>query len=293
MIEEILGLGFKRVELSHGIRISLVPGILQAVEEGIIEISSVHNFCPLPNMVQHAAPNLYRPSAHDVRERDLWHRYSVQTLDFAVKVGANRIVMHSGGTEHFFGSPEKRLDRWVEKSGLQANELAANKAFCRRRDRTMKRIQTASSRWLNRVHRSYKKLLPEVRERGLVLGLENREGLEELPGDAAFVDFMRQFGDDAPVAYWHDAGHAQLKQQYGLIDHAAHLEKMAPHLIGFHLHDVTDEGKDHQAPGSGVIDFKMIARHVQPEHTLVLELSPSLQAEEVLASRAYIAAQLS
>ena len=67
MVEEIVGLGFKRIELSHGIRISLVPGILKAVEAGLVQISSVHNFCPLPNHVQHAAPNLYQPSALDSR----------------------------------------------------------------------------------------------------------------------------------------------------------------------------------------------------------------------------------
>ena len=32
MVEEMVSLGFKRIELSHGIRLSLVPGILQAVE---------------------------------------------------------------------------------------------------------------------------------------------------------------------------------------------------------------------------------------------------------------------
>ena len=91
MVEEMVGLGFKQIELSHGIRISLVPGILKAVEEGLVKISSVHNFCPLPNSVSHAAPNLYEPSTKDVREQGLWLRYTQQTLDFAVKVGANRI----------------------------------------------------------------------------------------------------------------------------------------------------------------------------------------------------------
>ena len=65
MVEEMVGLGFKRIELSHGIRISLVPGILKAVEKGIVEISSLHNFCPLPGGVQQAAPNLYQPSSRD------------------------------------------------------------------------------------------------------------------------------------------------------------------------------------------------------------------------------------
>ena len=86
MVEEMVSLGFKRIELSHGIRLSLVPGILQAVEDGIVKISSVHNFCPLPNIVQHAAPNLFQPSSKDSRELTLWHNHTVQTLDFAVKV---------------------------------------------------------------------------------------------------------------------------------------------------------------------------------------------------------------
>ena len=34
MVKEMTDLGFRRIELSHGIRMSLVPGILQAVEEG-------------------------------------------------------------------------------------------------------------------------------------------------------------------------------------------------------------------------------------------------------------------
>lgn len=46
MAREISEIGFRYIELSHGIRISLVPGILKALEEGIVEVVSVHNFCP-------------------------------------------------------------------------------------------------------------------------------------------------------------------------------------------------------------------------------------------------------
>ena len=67
---------------------------------------------------------------------------------------------------------------------------------------------------------------------------------------------------------------------------------MAPRLGGFHLHDVSKLGHDHQVPGTGTIDFKMIADFVRPEHTLVLELSPRLTTEEVLASRDYISGVL-
>ena len=288
MVQEMRELGFKRIELSHGIRISLVAGILKAVEEEIIEISSVHNFCPLPNMVQHAAPNLYEPSSKDVRELNLWNRYSLQTLDFAMKVGAPRIVMHSGSIHFFFRSPEAQLDKWIGASGLEANELSANEDFQKRRDRAMKQIRRRAPAWLDRTRESYEKLFQPLREQGIRLGIENRESLEELPLDADFDDFLISLGEDAPVGYWHDAGHAQIKHQLGLLDHAEHLAKMAPKLIGFHLHDVSEKGKDHQPPGTGTNDFKMIASHVRPEHTLVLELSPSLSSDQVRASRDYI-----
>ena len=47
-------LGFDRIELGHGIRISLMPGIQKMFEAGEVKFSSLHNFCPLPVEV-HAA----------------------------------------------------------------------------------------------------------------------------------------------------------------------------------------------------------------------------------------------
>ena len=92
MLVEMAELGFTHVELSHGIRITLVPGILRAVEEGIIQVSSVHNFCPLPPGVNQAAPNLFEPSASDPREHDQWLRYTRRSLEFAGQVGARIMV---------------------------------------------------------------------------------------------------------------------------------------------------------------------------------------------------------
>ncbi len=289
MVEEMCGLGFKRIELSHGVRISLVPGILKAVEEGMVEISSVHNFCPLPGSVQYAAPNLFQPSALDSRECDLWHRYSIQTLDFAVKVGADRIVMHSGSLSFFFFSPETRLEKWIDRSEVSAHELTESKAFLKRRDRAMRAIRKGAQKTIPRIIANYEKLLPEVKSRGLRLCLENREGLEEMPLDGDYDEFLKALDAPEHAVYWHDVGHAQIKHQLGILDHREHLEKMSARLSGFHLHEVTESGRDHQVPGTGTIDFKMIAEFVRPEHTLVLELSPSLSVEEVLASRDYIA----
>lgn len=285
MAESMRELGFKRIELSHGVRVSLVPGLLRAVEDGVVEISSVHNFCPLPNGVQHAAPNLYQPSSKNRQELDLWRRYSLQTLDFAVRVGAPKVVMHSGSMHFFFRSPEARLEEWLDDAELEAEQYVEDATFLKQRDRAMKKIRRSARPWLSRVVQSYQSLFGEAASRGLTLGLENREGLEEIPLDDGFVDFFEQLGADAPVGYWHDTGHAQVKDQFGLLDHEAHLKRMSSRLIGFHLHDVSSSGRDHQPIGSGVIDFEMISRYVRPEHALILELSPKLSEAQVLRSK--------
>lgn len=48
MIDEILSLGFDHVELSHGIKLSLLPGIMRAVDAGKVQVAGVHNFFPAP-----------------------------------------------------------------------------------------------------------------------------------------------------------------------------------------------------------------------------------------------------
>ncbi|HRP06816.1 MAG TPA: sugar phosphate isomerase/epimerase, partial [Opitutaceae bacterium] len=72
MAKEMADLGFSQIELSHGIRIILVPGLLKAIEEKVISVVSTHNFCPLPAGINQAAPNLFEPSSRYAREREQW-----------------------------------------------------------------------------------------------------------------------------------------------------------------------------------------------------------------------------
>jgi len=119
MLREIRDLGFEHAELSHGIRVSLVPGILAAVEAGMIRISTLHNFCPLPMGVNHAAPNLFKFSAAEKRERDLAWKHSIKTIETAERLGAKLIVLHSGAVDlsGFFGDPhyQDKSRRWPRR----------------------------------------------------------------------------------------------------------------------------------------------------------------------------------
>src|SRR5205823_4473205 len=89
-------LSFDLIELGHGIRISLMPGIQKIYDEGKVRFSSLHNFCPLPVEVMGASPDCYTFSAQSVRERDRAVRQTKQTIDFAERLGAPFVVLHLG-----------------------------------------------------------------------------------------------------------------------------------------------------------------------------------------------------
>jgi len=134
--------------------------------------------------------------------------------------------------------------------------------------------------------------LPYAEQKGIKLGFENREKFEELPLDADHGELIAATGKPAACGYWHDTGHAQIKDRMGLLKHRDHLARNAAHTIGFHLHDVSADGRDHQAIGSGQIDFNMISSFWRPEHTLVIELSPRVTQAEVLSSKQRVEALL-
>src|SRR6266446_626616 len=97
MLREIKNkLGFDLIELGHGIRISLMPGIQKAFDAGEVRFSSLHNFCPLPVEVMGASPDCYTFSSSSPRERERAVRQTLQKIDFAARLGAPFVVLHLG-----------------------------------------------------------------------------------------------------------------------------------------------------------------------------------------------------
>jgi sugar phosphate isomerase/epimerase len=281
MLREIRELGFEYAELSHGTRISLLPGILEAVQAGEIKISSLHNYCPLPMGVTYAAPNLFQFSADSPRERELAVRYTLKTLEFATRVGATAVVLHLGSVEmKDYTSRLKRLAESRQKDSSRYEKLCAE---------ATERREAKKEKFLERTYETLRRILPEAQARGLRLGVENREALEEIPLETDFPFLFREF-DGAVVGYWHDTGHAQIKENLGLIHHTLHLESLAGRLIGFHIHDTQFPARDHCAPGTGTVDFAALKPFVRPEHIKVFEFSPTVPVEEARRGIAHVRA---
>lgn len=278
MLREIRDLGFSYAELSHGIRLSLVPGILEAVDAREIRISTLHNFCPLPVGVNHAAPNLFKFSAADRRERESARKHTLKTFEFAQRVGAKLVVLHTGDADlsGLFSNPDytEKLEKWVEAGHRESPKYA--KLLAEIEERRERRKGPS----MERAAEMIRELAEHAGRRGLRLGIENREAVEEIPFDHDLAFFIGDMPDN--VCYWHDCGHAQIKEILGLIPgNAMQVESLSHRLAGFHVHDVAPPCKDHCPPGSGSVDFAAIAPHVTPEHIKVLELAPGLPVEEV------------
>lgn len=283
MLQEMAALGFEWIELSHGTRITLVPGILRGVEAGLIQVASCHNFCPLPTGINHAAPNLYTPSTKDGREREQWLRHSKRSVDFAAQIGAKKLVMHLGSVEFFWSNPGRKLDAYVDAN--PEADLANDEKYQRLVLAALQKLRERKAIYWENVLKGLAELLPYAKSKGVLLGFENREKFEELPLDEDHVALQAALPPDAPCGYWHDTGHAHIKETACLLNHREHLTKNASRLIGFHLHDVSADGHDHQPIGSGKIDFRMVSEFWRPEHELVLEFSPRLTVEDVLISK--------
>ncbi len=279
MLREIRDLGFDYAELSHGTRVSLLPGILDAVAAGEMKISTLHNFCPLPMGVNNSAPNLYQFSDERPRERELALKYTLKTIEFAVRVQAPLVVLHSGSIEM-----KNYTDKLVEMVGRGEKETAKYKKLCAELEQKRDAKKEA---YFGRVIEMLKQILPVAETHGIKLGIENREALEELPVESDYKFLFRELASPNLV-YWHDTGHAQIKENLGFIRHAMHLESLRDRLAGFHIHDVQPPGRDHCAPGSGMIDFAALQPSVKPEHIKVFEFSPGLTPEQARAGVAHI-----
>jgi sugar phosphate isomerase/epimerase len=229
--------------------------------------------------VNYAAPNLYQFSAERARERELAERYTVKTIEFAVRVKAPAIVLHCGSIEM-----KAYTDKLLDLVARGQRDTPKYAKLCAEFDQ---KREAKKEPFIERLYELLKKLLPSVEAQGLKLGIENRQRLEELPLESDYQFMFRELASPA-VVYWHDVGHGQIKENLGFIRHAMHLESLRGRLLGFHIHDVQFPGRDHCAPGTGMVDFKALQPSVKREHIKVFELSPGLAVKEVKSGVAHV-----
>ena len=136
VINEIIGMGFGSIELSHGLKISLLPDIHDALEKGIIEVSGVHNFYPSPVEIMIDAPDCYEFTSHRAYDRKRALDLTLKTLENAASIGAHYAVIHMGRV------PMRKLTPCLEM--LQANGLGNSRKYVKTKLKLIRRRQAAA-----------------------------------------------------------------------------------------------------------------------------------------------------
>jgi sugar phosphate isomerase/epimerase len=250
-----------------------VEGINQFLSEGALEVTSLHNFCPLPIDVMQAAPDCFQCTSHRPGERARALRHTLKTIDWAAKLEAKRVVLHLGSVPMARMS-RRLLDRL--KNGKTSDQKYVNLKQRAVRKRAKLDYYARVADWLTNI-------VEHAKQAGIRLGVENRIEIDTFPSEEEFRRLFQDF-DPGVLGYWHDFGHAQIRQHLTLSNHREWFIEMLPHLIGCHVHDVKNPDSDHQLPFAGDTPFSQLVPLISPSVPLVWELRPSIKPAEIRAA---------
>lgn len=274
LLEAANHLGFSALELNVQIPQEWMPGIVASVERGDIRISSLHNYCPAikdlpPGRTIYSG---YLLTADDEEERRIAVQGTIDTISWARKTGAAAVVIHAG--EVPMDPSGRDLFAYILQFGL------SGKLYSRYYDAVRKERDRLAARYIEKLMRSLDAIIPAAQENGIVLGLENRFYLHEIPNTEETIRLLDRYAG-APVGYWHDTGHAEVFVRAGWMKcHEECLAPLSSKLVGLHLHDIRGFD-DHYAPGCGDFDFSALKPFIPDTALRVVEAHAKSTPEQV------------
>jgi sugar phosphate isomerase/epimerase len=276
MLREIkTELGFDSIELGHGIRLSLMPGIQKMFDSGQVRFTSLHNFCPLPVEVMVASPDCYQLSAVSPEERERAVKQTFQTIDFAERLGAPFVVLHLGQVKM-----RPITDRLIKltKAGKHLS-----RAYVRAKLKAVETRERRAPVHLQRVKDCLRRIVEHATSKNVRIALESRRGYEEIPSERELPSLLDEL-NSGQVGYWHDFGHSQIKENLGFIDHIEWLGAVGSRALGCHVQDCVWPAKDHEAPFTGGIEFDKLVPLLPTNCLFVWEMSPNKTADAIRQS---------
>src|SRR5438876_56465 len=275
MLREIVDLGFDRVELGHGIRISLMPGIQKMFDSGKVKFSSLHNFCPLPVEVMGASPDCYQFSSPSGVERERAIKQTFQTIDFAKRLNAPFVVLHLGEVKM---RPVTDLLIGLAKTGKYLS-----RKYVRLKVKAVQKRERIAPDYLHRAKDCLRRIIDYSTTKNIKLGLEGRRGYEEMPTERELPALLEEM-ESQQLRYWHDFGHAQIKENLAFLDHAEWLRAIGPRTFGCHVQDCICPAQDHQPPFAGDVDLEKLVPLLPANCLFVWEMSPNKTAAQIRRS---------
>ena len=278
IIEEIKDLGFDKVELNFNLTSTIVDEMIALRKQGNIEVSSVHNFCPIPegSSRREASPDMFSLSALDEQERQEAVRYTKETIDTASKIGASAVIVHAGKVEM----------QGNARSIISLHKSREQKRYERLKAELTKDRESKSGRFFSQALKSLEQLCKYAQGQKVKLGIENRYYFNEIPTIEEMEVILATF-PSPPLYYWHDVGHAQVYENLSFFKHKLMLDKFSERMIGVHLHDIVGID-DHRAPLKGKFDFSMLKPYIRRGTLKVLEPHHPATKKDIVQGKRYL-----
>lgn len=260
-------LGFDAVELSYKVTDSQLREAESVLGELGLKVSSIHNFCPIPNdgALDRHLSNYYRLSSVDDQERRQAVKWTKIAVDTAQRVGAGVVVIHAGTLDF-------EDERSPQLFDLYVNGQKDTDAFCKERERILQLREEKKGPYIAALEKSLRELMPYSQAKNIIIGLETRYYPIEIPNFEEIGYFLNLFGDQG-MGYWHDVGHAEINNRLGIKAHTEFLETYKKQMIGVHLHGVQGK-RDHLAPFEGDMDLNQFLPYFGSDILKVVESKP-------------------
>ncbi|MEW6535779.1 MAG: sugar phosphate isomerase/epimerase family protein [Candidatus Auribacterota bacterium] len=274
MVDEIKSYGFKQVELDFSLRKPAVDRFIELVDQKIISVSSVHNFCPIPDDpdIEYVSPDIFPISSanEDIRAKGV--KYTFQTIDYAERLGARAVVVHSGKI------PLKK-DLSSKLMELLENGKQDSRKYLRTKIKLLKQRDKLRQEYMDYLLASFEKINEYAVLKGIKIGIENRFHVHEMP-DIEEMDHILNTFKGGNLFYWHDIGHAQMMDNLGIFYHEEYVKFFKNRIAGTHIHDIV-RTSDHRAPGTGAFEFERVRDFLSQDIIKVIEIHHPTSPKEL------------
>ena len=264
LMECFAGLGFREVELEYRIDGNTFKQIKQFLNKtNDLKIVSIHNFFPVPDILETGGADVFHFSSEDREERSLAVKYAAKTIQIASELGARAVVLHLGMIQ--MDAQKEFFDLYdAGKIGSEEYERVLEEFKVQRDSR--------KGKGLDMMLLSMDKVQEAAERYGVDVGIENRYDFRECPNFEEMAVIFEKFGGGR-IGYWHDAGHAKVQENLGVVETKEMLDAYGKYLAGVHLHDVNGYS-DHHVPGTGEVDFDLLKKYLKKDTIKILEIHP-------------------